>query len=80
MSLIQKGIAFLVAKNPYRSSFACRRVCAQTWCNLDWNREDACKVHVYCYTVNNVRSIFCGLPNFEVVGLLTMDMPYRPVS
>jgi len=24
---MQKGIVFLVAKNPYRSSFACRCVC-----------------------------------------------------
>jgi hypothetical protein len=79
MSPIQKDIVFLVAKTLTDEALLAD-VCAQTWCNLDWNRGDACKVRVYCYTVNNFRNVFCGLPNFEVTGLLTMDTSYRPFS
>jgi hypothetical protein len=75
----KEGIVFLVVNNPYRLSFACRCVCAQTQWTLAWNRGDAYKGYVYCCTVNNFRSVFSGLPNFEVTGLLTKNRPYRPL-
>lgn len=35
---------------------------------------------MYTVTLDNFRSVFSGLSNFEVTDLLTMDTTYRPVS
>lgn len=74
----KEGIVFLVVNNPYRLSFTCRCVCAQTQWTRAWNRADAHKGYVYCCSVNNFRSVFSGLPNFEVTGLLTKNRPFTP--
>lgn len=76
---VKEGIVFILVNNPYHLKFAgCRCVCPQTKWTLAWNRRDRSKGYIYCCTVENFRSVFPGLPQFEVTGLLTKNRPYNP--
>jgi hypothetical protein len=75
----QEGIVFIVVNNPYTRSFACGCVCAQTKWTLAWNRADKSNGYVYCCSVAEFRTVFSGLPDFDVTGLLKKDRPYTPV-